>query len=465
MIRPIDQRSLTQLWPRTHSHSPQGSNGSLTRRRMLGLVAGVPIALDANSARAQGLSGTIRIGYEASNEAAVPFIEETAAAVEAANPDARIELEPSTSANFLIQLVLQLTTGQAPDVILVGGPVLAELAAAGHIVPLDDYLAGWDAWGQYPDAFKPLLTYNGSIWSVPHSFDTHFVYYRRDIFAQAGLPADWQPASPDDMLDAALTIKNSVPDVIPYALYAGANGGVDTVGRGFLPLVYAHGGEFRDENGLWIIDSCAIRAALEHYERAYQIDETVPQDVMTGVSPVKSMRQAMLDGELGIVHDGSWNYGTWLKEDATATRDQIGYTLFPTADGSTRFAVGGSGFAWYINSKAEFPDLAWAYIEAFNSVETQVAINVADPHIPGRQDAAAAPAFQEDPFLRAMVGTASSLIVESPDPTFRELITVVQNGTGIVASGEATPEEAVERYASELARILGEENVVRQPCP
>jgi ABC-type glycerol-3-phosphate transport system substrate-binding protein len=98
-------------------------------------------------------------------------------------------------------------------------------------------------------------------------------------------------------------------------------------------------------------------------------------------------------------------------------------------------------------------------------VETQIAINVADPHIPGRQDAAAAPEFQDDPFLRAMVASVPSLALEAPDPAFRQLITVVQNGTGVVATGEATPDEAMERYTSELARILGEENVVRQICP
>jgi hypothetical protein len=64
-----------------------------------------------------------------------------------------------------------------------------------------------------------------------------------------------------------------------------------------------------------------------------------------------------------------------------------------------------------------------------------------------------------------MVESLPSLVVEAPDPAFRQLITVVQNGTGVVATGEATPDEAVEHYASELTRILGEENVVRQPCP
>ena len=64
-----------------------------------------------------------------------------------------------------------------------------------------------------------------------------------------------------------------------------------------------------------------------------------------------------------------------------------------------------------------------------------------------------------------MVASSSSLILADPDPAYRQLITIVQNATGIVATGEATPDEALERYTSELTRVLGEGNVVRQPCP
>jgi multiple sugar transport system substrate-binding protein len=428
-------------------------------------MAGAPLALRSAHVGAQGLSGTIRIGYESTNTITIPYIESVAAELEEANPDLRIELEPSPGSNYLIQLVFQLARGEAPDVILTAGPVLGELADAGYVIPLDDYVARWNGWSQYPEPFKMTVSFKGSVWSVPHSYDTRFLYYRRDIFERAGLPADWTPASPEEILDAALAIKNTVPDVIPYALFAGANGGADTVVHGFLPVVYAYGGEFRDENNLWIIDSCAIRAGLGYYERAYQIDQTVPQEVMTGASPVEAMRKALFDGELGILYDGSWMYGEWLREDETTTRDQIGYTLFPGSGDVAPFSVSGPGFAWYINAASEQQDLAWAFIEAFNSVETQVGINVADPHIPGRQDAADAPEFQNDPFLKAMVESLPSIVVEAPDPVFRQLITVVQNGTGVVATGEATPDEAVEHYASELTRILGEENVVRQPCP
>lgn len=449
----------------TASHVP----GRLSRRRLIVLSsAGAAHNLTGSGsgrARAQELSGTVRIGYDGANATVVPVIETTAAAVEEANADASIELEPSPGGSYTTQLVLQLNGGRAPDTFLLLGLSLGELVNAGYLLPLDDYVAAWDGWELYPDALKAAVSYEGSIWAIPYLIDTHFIYYRKDLFEQAGLPREWAPDTPEEILAAARQLKGALPDIIPYALYAGANGGNGTVSRGFIPLVYAFGGELQDEDGRWIIDSCAIREALAYYQTAYQTDQTVPQEVMTSPSPAAAMREAMLAGELGILYEGSWVYGPWLEEDADTTEAEIGFALFPTADDRPPFAIGGTGNCWFINGRSEQPDLAWAFIETFNSAANQVALNLEDPHIPARADAAADPAFEELPFLQAMVASVDALLLASPDPTFRDLVGIIQNATGLVATGEATPEEAAARYAEELTRVLGEENVVAQTCP
>ena len=50
-------------------------------------------------------------------------------------------------------------------------------------------------------------------------------------------------------------------------------------------------------------------------------------------------------------------------------------------------------------------------------------------------------------------------------PTFATTnCTLLKNATGLIATGEATPDEAATRYAEELTRVLGADNVVAQPC-
>ncbi len=446
--------------------SSRAQQTHLSRRTLCLGAAGVAgAALFAGSrgtnAAAQGLTGRITVGFDASNKALEEVVNAAAAAVTATNPDAEITIEPAPAGNFDTQLFLALHSGSAPDVFITTGLGVGELGAAGFLEPLDPYLAQWDGWPQYPDTVRRAIAYQGKIWSLPTVLDSHFLYYRQDLFEQAELPRDWQPSTPDDILAAARQIKAALPDVMPYGIYAGANGGNGTATRGFLPLLYAYGGSLTDETGRWIIDSPAIRGALTHYQTAFQVDETVPQQAMTAANPSEMMRQAFATGELAMIYDGSWVYGDWEAALPLVAREQTGYVLFPTVDDRPPFAVGGVGNSWYMNARSESKELAWALIVAANSPETLVALNTVSPHIPPRQDAVQDPAFAASPFLTAMVDSFPHLIFAAPDPSYRQLIGVIQNATGIVATGEATPEEAVQRYAEEMTRILGEDRTVK----
>jgi multiple sugar transport system substrate-binding protein len=444
---------------------------SALNRRQLGasVIAAGALAVagrfgDASTARAQGATGKITVGFESGNELILGIVEQTAEAFQAANPDAEIELKPGAAGNYTTQLVLALTTGTAPDVFFTSGLGIAEFSGAGFIEPLDGWVAEWDDWTQYSEIVRSAIAYEGSIWALPFALDTHFLYYRKDLFEQAGLPREWQPATTDEVLAAAHALKELGGDIIPYALYAGPNGGNSTAVRGFLPLLYAYGGALTDESGKWIIESCPIRDALAYYETAFRIDETVPQDAMTAADPPRMLREAMLTGELGMLYDGSWVYGGWAAADPETTMGEIGFALHPRANGGDPFAVGAVGNSWYINARAQSKDLAWEFVKAINSPEALVQFNSLDPHIPPRADAAADPAFQSNPFFQAMVASESVLVTASPDPAFRQLVGVIQNATGIVANGEADPAAAMTRYGEEMTRILGEENVVTQPC-
>lgn len=454
------------------SQTPDPQPRRQLSRRTLMKLAGATTAVAASRhwhapavIRAQGLSGKIVVSFEDTAGALATAVDQGVQAVTTANPDAEIETKQAPSGNFSTQLLLALTTNRGPDVFAVSGLFIGGLAAAGYLEPLTPRLTAWNDWAQYPNVVRDAITYQNTVWALPYILDTHFLYYRKDLFQQAGLPRDWQPQTPDDILTAARQLKASNPDIIPYALYAGANGGNGTAIRGFLPLLYAFGGTMTDDTGKWIIDSCAIRDTLNYYNTAYQVDQTVPQQVMTAANPAQTMRDALGNGELGILYEGSWAYGAWEANNAQNAHDNIGYALHPTADGRPPFAVGGIGACWYINAKCQNKDLAWEFVKTMLTKEVQTTLNLADPHIPPRADAAADSGFQATPFLSAMVATLPVLRIGPPDPAYSGLIGIVQNATGIVATGEATPDEAVQRYAEELTKSLGPDMVIAQPCP
>jgi multiple sugar transport system substrate-binding protein len=438
---------------------------SISRRTVLAggvsALAGAILARHGDSL-AQDLSGSITVGYEGSNTFYGPYAQAAAEAVMSANPGTTIELAPSVSPDYLAQIAMQLFTRTAPDTFMIFGLGAGELSEGGFILALDDYVQSWDGWQAYDPAAINAVSVQGRLWAIPWGLNVFFLYYRKDLFAEAGLPVDWQPETREGIIEAAQAIQAANPDVIPYALYSGANGEFGTAAD-FMTLIYSNGGTLTDESGRWYIDSCPIRETLGYYETAYQTTGVVPQSVLTDVSPPETMPQFLSKGELGILRESARHHGVWLAEDP-ANADNIGVALFPGDHGA--FSLADVGDAWYINRNSKNPDLAWAFIQAFNTTQAQAALASQDPHLPARLDAREDASWLAQPLSARMVDAAQgSMPVPPPEPQFRKLISIVQNATGLVATGEATPVEAIERYGDELTRTMGKMNVVEQACP
>ena len=409
-----------------------------------------------------GLTGEITVSYADELGKKPPYVDAAAAAVTQANPGAqvKIDLQKIAGGEFYTKLLLALDAGDAPDVIHVGGDRIGELAAAGYIEPLDAYVAEWPDWEQYPQAIKDCVTYDGKIWAIPYGLDTRFLYYRKDVFGKAGLPADWQPANVDAILEAAKAVKGQAQGVIPYSLYAGQAGDSGTASHGFVPLLIAYGGSLQDEAGKWIGSGPAITKALAYYERAWRTDQLVPQEVLTTTKPWTSMREKLGKGELALLFEGGWVYGGWATADPEGTKQNVGYLLHPTETAGPSFTIGGPGTCWYISAKSESKELAWEFIKSFNTAETVAKLNLEDPHPVARADSAALPEFQANTYLVDATKSLETAQFLPPDPNLGKVVGVIQQATGRVATGEASPEEAAERYLDDLKRAVGDDNVV-----
>src|SRR3954469_22136780 len=92
-----------------------------------------------------------------------------------------------------------LAGGAGPDVIGTPGPSFAmQLALAGQLAPLDDYVNqfGWN--DRFAKGSLNLGMANGKLYSIPSEIETLVLYYNKTLFEQNG----WEPPKTLDELNA-----------------------------------------------------------------------------------------------------------------------------------------------------------------------------------------------------------------------------------------------------------------------
>lgn len=410
----------------------------------------------------RGLKGAITVVYADELGLKPKYVEQAAAALRLEHPDATvtINLQRVSGSEFYPWLRQALEAGDAPDVLHVSGDRIGEMVDAGYIEALDEYLKDWPDWRYYPPWVRASVSYQGRVWAIPYGLDTRFLYFRRDLFEQAGLSRTWQPQAVDDMLSAAAAIKARVPTVIPYALYAGRAGDTGTANHAFLPLLYAYGGALQDSSGRWIGDSAAIRRTLTYYARAYEGEKLVPASLLTMSRPWTAMREQLGAGGLALLFEGGWVYGGWTSKDRAGTEKNVGFLLHPTEKGGPSFTIGGAGTCWFIGARSGSKDLAWEFIKTWNSRDTVARLNIEDPHPVARVDAVRVPEYQRETFLVQSTNSLEKARFTPPVANYDDVVMAIQRATGRVASGESDPIDAAKRYADDLAQTLGANRVV-----
>ncbi len=265
---------------------------------------------------------------------------------EDANPDVTIELQPIEAEQDQYFTKLALMNGSpetAPDVIYEDTFQIRSDAAAGYLLPIDDYLAEWEDWDQfYENAKEAGLGDDGKTYGVSMGTDTRGIYFNKQIFEQAGLPTDWQPESWDDILEAARTVKEKVPDVIPLNIYAGKAAGEATTMQGFEMLLYGTEDTLYDtDSSKWVVGSQGFTDSLEFLDTVYGEGLAPSLDIALDAAVGNRVSTELLpQGKLAMAVDGSWMPGGWISGDNAwpEWEQTMGMAKMPTQDG------GGPGF-------------------------------------------------------------------------------------------------------------------------
>jgi multiple sugar transport system substrate-binding protein len=386
---------------------------------------------------------------------------------EKANPGITVNLQPITAADsdYLTRLQLQMRSPRtSPDLVYEDTFQINSDIEAGYLRPLDDQLNAWPDWQQFSETAKGAgKALDGKTYGVPDGTDTRGLWFNKEIFAKAGLPADWQPKTWDDVLSAARTIKAKVPGVIPFNIFSGKAVGEAASIQGFEMLLYGTADTLYDlPSRKWVVGSKGFTDSLQFVKTVYteQLGPTPAQSLDPNFQ-YKVAQQLLPKGQLAIDLDGSWVSHNWLPGNASPWQrwdTVLGTAAMPTQTGQAPGRVSMSGgWTWAIPKNAANPDKAWEFLKLISDHEHHVKFDIVNTQIPVRTDVAKDPRYLA---ANPTNGFFSSLVpVTHYRPAYAlypRISSEIQTAMESVMTGTADVPTAAKTYDERVKGIAGD---------
>jgi len=361
---------------------------------------------------------------------------------------------------------LDLKTGGGADLISIDGIWVGEFAQAGYIKPLDQVAGSkvdsWDGLKQIPGPVQNIMAFGGKKYGLPIGTDGRVLFYNKQLFAKAGLPADWQPKSWDDVLAAGRKLK-TLSGVTPIQLNAGTAMTEATTMQGVLPLLAGTGHDIF-ENGKWLGDTPQLRSVLDLYKQVYGGGLGDPKLQQNPQGRDESF-QRFSKNKVGILLESDYFWRSVVNPqdgiDPMKDRDKdVGYTLIPAQSAGqgvrgqdTVSMSGGSG--WVINPHTKDPALAWdllSFIGGHDAVKDEVQRSAVG--ISPRQDVNAE-MLGGNPLLTFIATKVLPITAVRPGlAAYPQVSTALQKATGDVVAGDSV-DKAIKSYQQNLVQAVG----------
>lgn len=396
------------------------------------------------------------------------------AAMTAKGKNVKLEYQPNgvDDENYKTKQALDLSSGAGADLIAVDGIWYGEFADAGYIKPLDDVVGAdvvnaWDGWAQIQPSVQALTSYNGQRYGVPSGTDGRVIYFNKEIFAKAGLPADWQPTSWDDILAAARAIKEKAPGVIPMQWNAGSAMGEATTMQGLLPLLVGTGAQVF-ANGKWVGDTPQLNDVLGFYATVYGSEKLGDPILQQEAQGRDQSFEQFSKGEIAMLAEGDYFWRSIISPDEgqfpMANRnDIIGYAKIPAQapgkgiNGQDFVSMSGGG-GFVINPKSAHPQEAWELMTFLAEPDAIKARLAGSARITARDDVNAE-VLGNDPLLSYIAKEV--LPITAFRPAFAEYPQVsvaLQEASDAVLQG-TSPADAAKAFGEKVAGIVGADKV------
>ena len=374
-----------------------------------------------------------------------PEMKKLAAEFHKEHPMITIKFENVPAEQAAQVLTTRIAGNNAPDVAFVNASDTADYAARGAAVDLTDYISRSDVVNpdDYVDAFKTFVTYEDKMYGLPVDGETTGLFYRTDMFKDAGIdgpPTTWEEFEADA---AALTDESK--GQYGFEMFAPESAYY------WYPWLYQAGGDLLSEDGKDIeFTSDEAKEAADFY---VGLTKYAPPDYLNSNS--WDGRVAFAQGQTAMYVAGAWFAGTLMDEFPDATGK---WATAPLPEGPAGCKTTIAGDALVMMSQTKISDAAWLWMEflskpeniARQTYETEGTLLPPLESLLEGEDI-----VKEKPVLKGFIdlmqcGVASTVT----NPKFPRIETILNEELGKAMYGDQSAEEALENTAQQAEAIL-----------
>jgi multiple sugar transport system substrate-binding protein len=360
----------------------------------------------------------------------------------AEHPGIRVERRDTPdAADQRHQLYVQwLNAGASdPDILQLDAIWTPEFAAAGWILPLDQFRPDTPAF--FPSTIS-ANRWQDTLFALPWFVDVGMLYWRTDLLSAP-------PATLGELVRDVKRVRQQRG--LRYGLvWQGAR--YEGLITNFLEYLGAYGGKILD-SGRVVVNSKAGRLALTEMRDEIYRDGIVPPAVLTWHE--EESRFAFQNGESVFMRN--WPYAVGLMQDSSQSKVAGRFSVAPMPagpGGSPTAALGGAQLA--INRRTESPQAAWAVIDYLTQPEQMRERARVVGQFPARVELYEEDGLAGDLGIPPMIArrVIQYAVPRPVTPVYNQLSEILQINLHRALTRQTTPIAALARAEAEMQALL-----------
>lgn len=390
------------------------------------------------------------------------------------NPDIKVKLDPikATEGDYFSKLDLAMKSSETtPDIVNEDSFILPSDAKAGYLEPLDNYLKDWNEWDNFTEALKSGgQGSDGKQYGIPGTTDSRGIWTNLAVIKKAGYSENWAPKNWQDIIDAAVKIKKTQPDVIPFAASVSAtNGGESVAMQTFEQLLYGTGETlYNEKTKKWNVGSKGIESSLDFIDTIMNKKKVGPSLSVAMSANFGSViyQDKLPNNQAGLGMDGNWNTGNWVKGGAAPldnVEKVLNFNLMPTQDGKKPgYVTMSGGWTWAMPKNSKNHKAAFKVLQAMNTKEMCLKRALYEGTLTVRDDVAKDSEYLKKPFIKTATTALQNAYFRPKSDLYPKVSIAIQQMVEAVATASKTPKEASDKFTTDVQGIVGKENTETQ---